>query len=82
MHIHMHISSNLYLTLKGKMSTIHTYTLAHHRGMLIVAARVSFDPIVRTLPHTLLTTRTVQIIDVDGQCTLNVYGRGSSSTLA
>ena len=46
--------------------------LAHQGGILIVVAWVSFNSIVRTLPHTLLTTSTVQIIDVDGPHTLCV----------
>ena len=47
-------------------------TLADHRGISPVVTRVSFNPIVRTLPHTLLTASTVQIIDVDGPHTLSV----------
>ena len=46
--------------------------LTNNRGILPVVTRVSLNSIVRTLPHTLLTASTVQIIDVDGPHTLSV----------
>ena len=47
-------------------------TLADHRGILRVVTRVSLNSIVRTVPHTLLTASTVQIIDVNGPHQLSV----------
>ena len=72
MHIHMYIW--FISQAEGEMSIANyiSGTLADHRGICPVVTRVSLDPIVRTLPHTLFTTSTVQIIDVDGPCTLSV----------
>ena len=54
------------------------YTLTHYRGILSVVTRVSFNPIVRTLPHTLLTASTVQVIDVNRFRTFSVASSGSN----
>ena len=51
-------------TMLGVLST-KLCTLAHHRGIVPMIAWISLNLIVRTLPHTLLTASTVQIIDVD-----------------
>ena len=38
----------------------------------VASTRVSFNPIVRTLPHSLFTASTVQVIDVDRQIPFSV----------
>ena len=45
-----------------------------------MVARVSLNPVVRTLPHTLLTASTVQIIDMDRFGTFCVASSSSNGS--
>ena len=57
-----------------------SFTLAHHRCILVVVTRVSHYPIVRTLQHPLLTASAVQVIHVDGPYSLSVDSLSSNGS--
>ena len=59
---------------------LHICTLAHHRGILPMVAWVSVNFIVRTLPHTFLTTSTIQIIDVDRPYALSIASMSTNGS--